>query len=119
MNVRALADRLGARIVERRGGIAQDRWLISEYHTRHKTIVLYRDTLEVLADLVVARDLPFDVERLDEIAIAHECFHLLFPGTKGGGEERVHAFVQELLELPASPALLQRALAESSGELRA
>lgn len=108
MNVRVLAGRLGARIVERRGGITEDRWVLSEYHARQKTIVLYRDTLEMLAELVLVRDLPFDVERLDEIAIAHECFHLLFPGRSGEG--RVHQFVQELLDLPASPQLLEEAL---------
>jgi len=112
MNARALAERLGARIVERQGGISENRWIMSEYQVRNKTIVLYRDTLDMLADLVATRDLPFDIEHLDEIAIAHECFHLLFGGK--GGEARAHQFVQELLDLPESPALLDRALAESS-----
>jgi len=115
VKVRELANRLGARIVERRGGISETRWVISELETRTKTIVVYRDTLELLAELVAVQDLPFDVERLDEIAIAHECFHLMFPGKRG--EDRVHAFVQELLELVESPAILNDALAAHAGSL--
>ena len=118
MNVRQLASKLGARIVERRGGISENRWVISEYESRNKTIVVYRDTLELLAELVAVQDLPFDVERLDEIAIAHECFHLLFPG-KRGDEEGAHAFAQELLELATSPAVLSDALASHMGGQRA
>ena len=117
MNVRELAGKLGARIVERRGGISENRWVISEYETRNKTIVVYRDTLELLAELVAVQDLPFDVERLDEIAIAHECFHLLFPG-KRGNEERANSFAQELLDLVISPAVLNDALAAHMGEQR-
>jgi hypothetical protein len=118
VNVRELANRLGARIVERRGGISDQRWVLSEYETRNKTIVVYLDTIELLAELVAVQDLPFDVERLDEIAIAHECFHLLFPG-KRGEEERAHAFAQELLDLVTSPAVLSEALASHMGGQRA
>ena len=114
MKARALAQRLGARIVERRGGISESRWVISEYDPRSKTIVLYRDTLELLSELVAVHDLPFDHEELDEIAIAHECFHLML-GRKGS-EERAHAFAQEFLDLMASPSLLNEALATHIGE---
>ena len=114
MNVRELVNRLGARVVERRGGISETRWVLSEFESRNKTIVVYRDTIELLAELVAIRNLPFDVERLDDIAIAHECFHLMFPGKRG--EDRVHAFVQELLDLPESPAVLNDALAAHIGE---
>lgn len=111
MNARALAKRLGARIVERRGGIAEDRWVMSECNSRDKTIVIYLDTLELLSELVAVNDLPFDPERLDEIAIAHECFHLISGSGHGPqGEEDAHKFARELLDLPASPGLLNELL---------
>jgi hypothetical protein len=99
---------LGLRIVERRGGTGVARCVISEYHTRSKTIVLYRDSLELLVNLVRERRLPFDPAMLDEIAIAHECAHVRFPKAR---EADAHAFAQELLGLAASPQLLESALA--------
>lgn len=117
MNARALAKRLGARVVERRGGITENRWAISEYNPREKTIVLYLDTLELLSELVVVNDLPFDPDHLDEIAIAHECFHLISGSAHGPqGEEDAHKFARELLDLPASPELLNELLNRQSGE---
>lgn len=99
---------MGVRIVERRGGYGAARCVISEYHTRTKTIVLYRDSLELLANLVHEQRLPFDPTMLDEIAIAHECAHVRFPR---GREADAHTFAQELLGLAASPQLLERAVA--------
>jgi hypothetical protein len=114
VNVRALAQRLGARIAERRGGVSSERWVISEYNPRERTIVLYLDTLELLSELVVVNDLPFDPDRLDEIAIAHECYHVIFGSTKGMHREAdAHAFTRELLDLAASPALLNEILSQS------
>lgn len=116
MNARALAKRLGAKIVERRGGLGEDRWVISELNSRDKTIVIYLDTLELLTDLVITSDLPFDAEHLDEIAIAHECFHLISGSAHGPqGEEDAHRFARELLDLPASPELLNDLLKRQSG----
>jgi hypothetical protein len=114
MNARALAKRLGVRVMERRGGITEDRWVISEYNTREKTIVLYLDTLELLSELVTVNDLPFNPEQLDEIAIAHECFHVIF-GKGTHNEEDAHRFTRELLELPASPELLNELLSKQPG----
>ena len=107
MIARRLAQRFGAKIVERRGGMAPFRCVISELETRGPTIVLYRDTLELLAQLVVAQRLPFEPQSLDEIAIAHECFHLRWSRAP---EERAHEYARALLQLPASPALLESAL---------
>ena len=107
MKARELAKRLGARVVERRGGVGEDRWVISEFNPREKTIVVYLDTLELLSELVLVNDLPFDPEHLDEIAIAHECYHLVSGSAHGPqGEEEAHRFARELLDLPASPELL-------------
>ncbi len=117
VNARALAKRLGARIVERRGGISEDRWVMSECNPRDKTIVLYLDTLELLSEFVIISDLPFDPEHLDEIAIAHECFHMISGSTHGPqGEEDAHKFARELLDLPASPELLNELLSRQSGK---
>lgn len=115
MSARALAKKLGVRITERRGGITEDRWVISEYNPREKTIVLYLDTLELLSELVLVNDLPFDPEHLDEIAIAHECFHVIF-GKGTHNEEDAHRFTRELLELPASPLILNELLSSQSGK---
>jgi len=107
VKARELAKRLGARVVERRGGVGEDRWVISEFNPREKTIVVYLDTLELLSELVLVNDLPFDPEHLDEIAIAHECYHLVSGSAHGPqGEEEAHRFARELLDLPASPELL-------------
>jgi hypothetical protein len=117
VNARALAKRLGARIVEKRGGIGENRWVISEFNSRDKTIVIYLDTLEMLSELVVVNDLPFDPDHLDEIAIAHECFHLISGSGHGPqGEEDAHKFARELLDLPASPELLNELLSRQSGQ---
>lgn len=109
MKASALAESLGVRIVEKRGGTHARRCVISEYHTRTKTIVLYRDSLELLADVVRERKLPFEAALLDEIAIAHECAHVRAPKTR---EAEAHAFAQELLDLEVSPAILEEALAQ-------
>jgi hypothetical protein len=103
MIARRLAARLGATIIERRGGMTVGRYVISEFHTRTNTIVVYADTLEILAELVCAHALPFEPEQLLEIAIAHECFHL---SDRHGSEAAAHAFVRDLLGLPESPAIL-------------
>ena len=117
MRARALAKRLGAKIVERRGGIGEDRWVISEFNAREKTIVIYLDTIELLSELVVVNDLPFDPEHLDEIAIAHECFHMISGSSHGPrGEEDAHRFARELLDLSASPELLNELLSRQSGQ---
>lgn len=109
MIARALAAQLGLRVTERRrGGLASYRCVISEFHARRKTIVLYRDALELLGALVDRQGLPFERAQLDEIAIAHECFHARAPHA---GEHAAHAFAASLLGLAASPALLDRALA--------
>lgn len=108
MTGRDLAARLGARIVERRGGIEPYRFVVSEADSRGKRIVLYRDTLELLAKIVIARALPFDPDRLDEIAIVHECCHLQRPHAS---EAVAHRYARRLLRLAASPALLDDALA--------
>lgn|GEM_PF-3210587 len=117
MIARTLAKRLGAKIVERRGGLGEDRWVISEFNSREKTIVIYLDTLELLSELVLVNDLPFDPEHLDEIAIAHECFHMVSGSAHGPqGEEDAHKFARELLDLPASPELLNELLSRQSGQ---
>ena len=103
MIARRLAACLGATIIERRGGMGAQRYVISEFHTRTNTIVVYADTLEVLAELVVAHALPFDRDQVLEIAIAHECFHL---ANRQGSEVEAHAFVRDLLDLAQSPAIL-------------
>lgn len=103
MIARRLAARLGATIIERRGGMAAQRYVISEFHTRTNTIVVYADTLAVLAELVRAHAIPFESDQLLEIAIAHECFHLV---NRGGSEAEAHAFVRDRLGLDASPAIL-------------
>jgi hypothetical protein len=109
----ALAAKLGLRVTERRdGGLASYRCVISELHVRRKEIVLYRDALELLATLISAERLPFELRQLDEIAIAHECFHARSPH---GSEDAAHAFAASLLSLTASPALLEQALARHLG----
>ncbi|MGH7659667.1 MAG: hypothetical protein ACRENA_01960 [Vulcanimicrobiaceae bacterium] len=109
MIARALAAALGLRVTERRaGGVAPYRCVIAELHERSKTIVLYRDALELLGRLVDSGRLPFDRAQLDEIAIAHECFHARAPQ---GSEESAHAFAASLLGLTESPAVLNDALA--------
>lgn len=69
--------------------------------------MIYRDTLELLSKLVREQQLPFEVERLDDIAILHECAHLRHPRA---GEGEAHDYVRRLLRLPASPQLLSDAL---------
>lgn len=109
MIARALAAELGLRVTERRrGGVAPYRCVISELHARSKTIVLYRDALDLLGTLIDAKSLPFDRAQLEEIAIAHECFHAR---SSRGSEESAHAFAASLLGLAESPALLDEALA--------
>ena len=108
MTARDLAKRLGAKILERRGGITPYRYVVSELESRRRRIVLYRDTLELLAKLVREQNLPFESERLDDIAILHECAHLRHPRAL---EEEAHRYVQRLLRLRASPQLLSDALA--------
>jgi hypothetical protein len=108
-DVRAYARALGARIVERRGGVGRSRCVISEYHTRGKTIVLYRDSLALLARLVAACNLPFDPAQLEDVAIVHECFHLIAPHAN---EDAAHEFVRVVLGLAASPAVLSQALSK-------
>ena len=100
MKARALAARLGARVEVREGGLRPARCVISEYHTRSRTIVVYEDTLRLLGA---------DPEGLEEIAIAHECFHVLKPR---GDEAGAHAFARAFLGLPESPELLETKLAE-------
>ena len=106
---------MGLRIVERRGGTRGARCVISEYHTRARTIVLYRDSLELLASIVEQRRLPFDASMLDEIAIAHECAHVRSPKAP---EADAHAFAEQLLDLAASPRILESALASYLSERR-
>lgn len=109
MTARALAAELGLRVTERRtGGIAPYRCVISELHARSNTIVLYRDALELLKRLIGVENLPFDGAQLEEIAIAHECFHARSPRES---EASAHSFAASLLGLAASPALLDDALA--------
>jgi len=105
---RELARRLGAEVVERRGGITPYRYVVSELETRRRRIVIYRDTIELLARLVRERSLPFECERLDDIAILHECAHLRHPRAR---EEGAHRYAQRLLRLSASPQILSDALA--------
>jgi hypothetical protein len=106
---RALAAELGLRVKEvPLGGVASYRCVVSELRERTKTIVLYRDTLDLLGSLIDAKGLPFDRTQLEEIAIAHECFHARFAK---GSEEAAHAFAASLLGLAESPALLNEALA--------
>ena len=110
MIARALAAELGLHVTEEpRGGVASYRCVISELRERSKTIVLYRDALDLLATLIDAKGLPFDRVQLDEIAIAHECFHAR---SAHGSEEAAHAFAASLLGLAESPALLDEALAQ-------
>lgn len=109
MIARALAAELGLRVMEApRGGVASYRCVISELRERRQTIVLYRDALDLLGNLIDAKGLPFDRKQLEDIAIAHECFHARSPH---GSEEAAHAFAVSLLGLAESPALLDEALA--------
>jgi hypothetical protein len=108
VTARALAERLGLRVTERRGGVTPHCCVLSELHERKKTIVLYEDSLELLGRLVDARGLPFERAQLEEIAIAHECFHAQAPGAS---EADAHAFARDLLRLAASPAMLDDVLA--------
>lgn len=103
-----LLRRAGATIVERRGGITPYRCVISEVETRTRTIVLFRDTLELLGKLIETHSLPFDRYGLDDIAIVHECAHLRWPTAT---EARIHRYVRRILRLRASPVLLGEVLA--------
>jgi hypothetical protein len=106
---RALAAALGLRVTERtEGGIAAYRCVLAELHARTKTIVLYRDALELVGTLIESERLPFDRAQLEDIAIAHECFHARWPQAD---EKAAHAFAASLLGLGDSPALLDEALA--------
>ena len=108
MRGNALARRLGASVERRTGGLRPGRCVLAEYHTRPRTIVVYEDALAVASAAARDERLQFGDEILEELAIAHECFHILDPG---GSEEGAHAFAAAFLKLPTSPAVLERALA--------
>lgn len=118
---RILAQRLGATIAVQPHGLSTSRYAISEFHTRGRRIIVYRDTLAALSELIVAFELGawFEAARLEEIAIAHELFHVLehhkqVPRrsyrTAADREVAANAFAQGFLELPRSPALLSELL---------
>lgn len=118
---RSLAQQLGASIELQPRGLSPTRYAISEFHTRGRRIIVYRDALAALAELIVDFELGawFDATRLEEIAVVHELFHLLEHAKQvprrayraaAACELAAHAFTQGFLELPRSPALLSELL---------
>jgi hypothetical protein len=116
-----LARHLGATIEDAWGGITPVRYAVSEFFTRGRRIVVYRDTVAALAYLVESFGIGdwFETERLREIALAHECFHLLeemrrLPRRRyrraAERETAANAFAQGFHRLSRSPAILSELL---------
>lgn len=140
-----LADRLRVRVETRTGGVSAHRFLVAQYYTRKRRVVLYRDTAQLLGELISVLDLAqvFPPDRLNSIALAHELYHWA-EADAGGAELRTrfrypsftlgplrvngrvmaahelaaHGFAQGLCDLPRSPALLTVLLAAGAPTLR-
>ncbi len=108
--VKALAEGMGAKVVEQESPPPAQPGLRSEYRKSPPTIILYRDPLDHLSAAIHARQ-RFDMLRheVEEVHIAHELFHHLQSDGRFGPlhpeeeEEAAHAFAQELLGLEFHP----------------
>jgi signal peptidase II len=108
LSPRQLAETLGveirweARSVDGSAGLV----IRSAYLPDPPTIVLYREPLAELADLIAARRPEWSGLDLEALHIAHEIYHYLAAGGPVDCESAAHAFVEELLQLDFSPKML-------------
>lgn len=135
------AQRLGVRIDERDTGLSAGRYVVSEYYTRGRRVVLYRDTLSLLGELIGDLGLgdAFPPDRLRDVALAHELYHwaetaelrtmvrqtfrqptlvvgpIRITGRVMAANEIVaHAFAQQCCGLTRSPVLLTALLGSAA-----
>ena len=108
--VKALAEKMGAKVMEQESAPPAQPGLRSEYRKSPPSIILYRDPLDHLSAAIHARQ-RFDMLRhtVEDVHIAHELFHHLQSDGRFGPlhpeeeEEAAHAFAQELLGLDFHP----------------
>jgi hypothetical protein len=108
LSPRQLADVLGLEIrPEEKSACAPPGLVVrSEYLPKPPTIVLYRQPLAELAELIAARRPEWGGLDLEALHIAHEIYHYLEAGGPVDSESAAQAFVQELLQLDFSPKML-------------
>lgn len=136
-----VAEHLRIRVDVRNGGVTSRQFLIAQFYTRKRRIVLYRDTIDLVSTLIKILELEqvFPLARLTSIALAHELYHWAEADADGAtlrarfrypsfvlGPVRIygrvmaatelaaHGFAQGLCDLSRSPALLTVLLASGA-----
>jgi len=108
LSPRQLAETLGLEIKwEEQSACAPKELVVrSEYLPNPATIVLYRQPLVELAELIAARRPEWTGLDLEALHIAHEIYHYLAADGPVDSEIAAHAFVEELLQLDFPPKML-------------